>query len=163
MLLVRQQDSELGWSESQVPYNIFNFQNLQIISVFQILIVFIRKTSFFRASVCCHCFAYVAYFVFLKDIRIRTQGASVASTRATILTTHHNTETVTNICFIYYPLAVSLWSYRPNPDILSRIRILGSSNCDSKTASLLFHSYHHCSHLQIAEFGSTCTANRVVT
>jgi hypothetical protein len=35
-----------------------------------------------------HSFAYVAHFVFLKDVWIRTQIAAVASRRATYLATH---------------------------------------------------------------------------
>jgi hypothetical protein len=35
-----------------------------------------------------HSFAYVAHFVFLKDVRIRTQRAAVAGRRATNLATH---------------------------------------------------------------------------
>ncbi len=36
----------------------------------------------------CHSFAYVAYFVFLRDVSIRTQRAAVASRRANNLATH---------------------------------------------------------------------------
>ncbi len=37
---------------------------------------------------CGHSFAYVAHFVFLRDVWIRTQSAAVASRRATNLATH---------------------------------------------------------------------------
>jgi hypothetical protein len=35
-----------------------------------------------------HSFTYVAHFVFLRDVRIRTQRAAVASRRVTNLATH---------------------------------------------------------------------------
>jgi hypothetical protein len=39
-------------------------------------------------SVFCHSFSFVANFVFLRDVWIRTQRAAVASRRATNLATH---------------------------------------------------------------------------
>jgi hypothetical protein len=71
---------------------------IQIVSAFQILIACVRKTSFFGLVCASHFFVYVAHFVFLRDVWIRTQRASVASRRATNLATHLNTETV-NTCF----------------------------------------------------------------
>ncbi len=46
------------------------------------------KKDFWRASVRCHSFAYVAHFVFLRDAWIQTQRDAVASKRATNLATN---------------------------------------------------------------------------
>jgi hypothetical protein len=44
-----------------------------------------------------HSFAYVAHFVLLRDVWIRTQGAAVASRRATNLATHLPSYDIRNV------------------------------------------------------------------
>jgi hypothetical protein len=57
------------------------FSKLQYNAVFFVYI-------FWRARVFGHSFAYVAHFVFLRDVWIRTHRAVVASRRPTNLDTH---------------------------------------------------------------------------
>jgi hypothetical protein len=47
-----------------------------------------RLSYFLAGKYVGHSFTYVAYFVFLRDVWIRTQRAAVASRRATNLATH---------------------------------------------------------------------------
>jgi hypothetical protein len=52
--------------------------------------LFLSFFEYFLGGLKCvsHSFAYVTYFVFLRDVWIRTQRAAVASRRATNLATH---------------------------------------------------------------------------
>ncbi len=53
-----------------------------------LFLYYLKKTKFCGLECVGHSIAYVAHFIFLKDVRIRTQRAAVASRRATNLATH---------------------------------------------------------------------------
>jgi hypothetical protein len=60
-----------------------NPQNFTILPEKFLVCIIIFLHIFWRARVCCHSFAYVPHFVFLRDVWMRTQAA-VASRRATM-------------------------------------------------------------------------------
>jgi hypothetical protein len=64
---------------------IWDPDNLQMLLWIQIIIVCIFFGGLERVG---HSFAYVAHFVFLRDVWIRTQRADLASRRTTNLATH---------------------------------------------------------------------------
>ncbi len=63
---------------------ILDLDNLQGLLWIQIILL----NMFCGLELVGHSFAYVAHFVFLRDVWIRTQRAAVASRRATNLATH---------------------------------------------------------------------------
>jgi hypothetical protein len=60
-----------------------------------------------------HSFAFVAYFVFSRDVWIRTQRAAVASMRATKLASHLPNLAAHLPSYIFCPLPVFLTSIKP--------------------------------------------------
>ncbi len=61
---------------------------LQYITMHSMHYIYLFLYIFWRARVCWHPFAYVAHFVFLRDVWIRIQRAAAASRCATNLATH---------------------------------------------------------------------------
>jgi hypothetical protein len=77
-----------GFRYAHVQYLPFSGTTLYLVNVD-------KKASIWNSQIqvwffCCveHSFAYVAHFVFLRDVWIRSQKAAAASRRATTLSTH---------------------------------------------------------------------------